>query len=89
MAILSTPEAVAAKPVSKEAAKQAVDWALDQHSTAKAAADAINESGHGKRFRANHQDSFSTQHPLYKNSGDYAARAKDGRWLVVIGKKSD
>lgn len=89
MAILSTPDAVKAAPESKEAAKKAADWALSQHSTTKAAADAINGSGYGKRFRANHQDSFNMQQPQYRNSGDYATKGPDGRYLVVIGKKSD
>lgn len=89
MAVLaSVPEAVKT-PVSRETAQKAADWALGQHSTAKAAADAINNSGYKDRFRANDQDNFSTDHPLYKASGDYAKKAPDGRWLVIIGKKND
>lgn len=74
------------KKVSKTKAKMAADYGCDQSSTAKGAADVINNSGYGKSHKAYHQDNFDVNTDRYKNSDDYARKADDGRFVVVTKK---
>ena len=83
MAVITMPEQPKARTYDKSVAEKVLKRALEQHSTAKAAAGAINTES-GKRFRANDQDAFNLRQDRYINSRDYAERAKDGRWVVVI-----
>lgn len=81
MAVLTMPEH---KAYDKTMAQRLVERALGAHSTAKAAAGAINAECQGGRFRANHQDDFNMTQERYVNSRDYAKKAADGRFVVVI-----
>jgi hypothetical protein len=77
-------EDAGAKSQDKSLSEKIVKRALASHNTAKAAADSINDECGGGRFRANHQDKFDTSQERYVKSKDYAEKAKDGRWVVLI-----
>lgn len=87
MACASLPD-TEMKKVSKTKAKMAADHGCDNATTAKGAADVINNSGYGKSYKAYHQDAFDFNTERYKNSEDYARAAADGRF-VVVSKKTE
>lgn len=85
MAVLSMPTEAKPKIHDKTLAEAIVKEALARHSTARAAAGSINANKNlSDRFRANDQDNFDMKQERYVNSRDYAAKAPDGRYLVVI-----
>lgn len=78
-------------PPSKDKAQRVVDWALSlpDTKTAKDAARQINQSGYNKQMRAQDQDNINLDSKEYRSSGDYAAKAPDGRFVIAIPHPDD
>lgn len=70
-----------AAPALRDKARKLAREALATNSTAESAARSINENPLNKNFRANHQDNFDEDQTRPE---DYADKALDNRWLVVI-----
>jgi len=70
--------------VDKTRARKMAQQALADNSTAESAARSVNNNPLNKDYRANHQDNFNPDQLRYVSSNDYAEKAQDNRWLVII-----
>jgi hypothetical protein len=75
---------MATPTVDKTKAKSLAREALADNTTARAAANSINSNPLNKKFRALDQDNFNPDQTRYTGSDDYAEKAQDNRWLVVV-----